>query len=258
MLTSINQHLQKIKLENPLILNMTNAVTIDFVANGLLSLGASPIMSKAQQEIDDLLKIAKSVVINIGTLNQAFVEICELTCANANKCNVPIILDPVGCGASHYRTEMSKKLIDQYQIAIIRGNASEILSLSSASTTKGVDSTHQSEQAIATAQLLSKQYQTCIVISGKTDVIVDQDNINKINRGSSLMPKITGTGCLLSAVVAAFHATEENRFMAATHAVTFYGICGEMAAQNAVGPGSFKVNFLDALHTYLTLEQYEK
>lgn len=248
MFKTLKTTLIKLRKENPLVLNLTNEVTVDFVANGLLSLGASPIMSKAPQEMDDLLQLASVLVVNIGTLDDNFVALCEYACDVANQLKKPIILDPVGAGASQYRTTTSLNLINNYDIAIIRGNASEIMALSGASmVTKGVDSTEKSESAIENAKALSSYYDSAIVISGEVDVVIDHTSINKFTYGSSLMPKITGTGCLLSAIVGAFHAVEKNRLQACSLATVFYGLCGEKAAQHAKGPAAFKAKFIDEL-----------
>lgn len=248
MLNSIDKTIKKIKDTKPLVLNMTNDVTMDFIANGLLSIGASPVMSQAIQECEDLVKLANVIVINLGTLNEAFVHLCKETCRIANQLNKPIILDPVGAGASRYRTESALALLDQYQVNIIRGNASEIISLvNSLQQTKGVDSIVESYDAVESAKMLSKRYHTAVVVSGKTDFIIDQDMTHQFSRGSSLMPKVTGTGCLLSSVVAAFSAVEDNRLTAASTAVLFYSICGEIAEKNTSAPGSFKMHFIDAL-----------
>ncbi|MEO8402407.1 MAG: hydroxyethylthiazole kinase [Gammaproteobacteria bacterium] len=249
MFTKITKIVTKIKQEKPLILNITNDVTMDFVANGLLSLGASPVMSNAEQEVEELVKLAACVVINLGTLNKAFNHLCEQTCIAANRFNKPIILDPVGAGASKYRTETSLHFLKEFQIAIVRGNASEIMALTNLSAlTKGVDSTMESADAVQGAKLLSAYYNTVVVISGKTDVIVENEIAEEFTYGSPLMPLVTGTGCLLSSLVAAFHSVEKNRFDAAAAAAVFYGVCGEIAAKKSTGPGSFKMNFLDALH----------
>lgn len=249
MFENIKTIVAEIKEKKPLILNITNDVTMDFIANGLLSLGASPVMSKAPQEIGDLLQLASTVVINLGTLDEKFIALCEYACRIANQLNKPIILDPVGAGASHYRTQTNLKLINDYDIAIIRGNASEVMSLSGVSMkTKGVDSTAQSNLAIESAQTLASRYGAVIAVSGKTDIIVDDHHIRQLTYGSPLMPLITGTGCLLSAIVATFHAIEKNRFTASVLATAFYGICGEKAAKSASGPAAFKVKFLDELY----------
>jgi hydroxyethylthiazole kinase len=245
----ISRLLTKIKQEKPLVLNITNYVTMDFIANGLLSLGASPVMSMSAYEAEDLLQLAKTVVINLGTLNEEFLSLCDMICAKANTLNKPIILDPVGAGASLYRTQAAKRLIEHYQLAIIRGNASEISALSTASaTTKGVDSHLESRNIVEDATQFSHANRIVLTISGKTDVIIDCDKIYYFDGGSQLMPSITGTGCLLSAVVGAFHAVEDDRFIAASAATTFYGQCGENASIGTVGPGSFKSKFLDALY----------
>lgn len=249
MFKKISHIVSKIKEEKPLILNITNDVTMDFIANGLLSLGASPVMSKAQQEMDDLLQLTNSVVINLGTLDEKFIALCEYVCGIANQLKKPIILDPVGAGASHYRTSTSLNLINNYSIAILRGNASEIMSLAGVSIkTKGVDSAAQSDVAIESAQRLSTHFNVAVVVSGKIDIIVDVNTIRQLNVGSPLMPQITGTGCLLSAMVGAFHAVEKNRFEASVLATAFYGICGEKAEKTAQGPASFKIQFLDELN----------
>lgn len=249
-----------IKLEKPLILNITNYVTMDFVANGLLSIGASPVMSKAEQEIEDLMEHTKAVVINLGTLNEEFISLCKLSCQIANQLKKPIVLDPVGAGASKYRTDTCISLINEYSISIIRGNASEVMALSgSLQTTKGVDSiVEECSHIIEYAENLSSQYNTTVVVSGKKDIIVDNKLIVQFDRGSPLMPTVTGTGCLLSAVIAAFHSIEKNRFEAAKIATLYYGICGEAAENKANGPGSFKVQFLDELHFLPARGHYEK
>lgn len=257
MINQINNILRQIKNTNPLILNLTNMVTIDFIANGLLSLGASPLMSQAPQEMLELMQLTQALVINIGTLHEPFIELCHEACRLANQLNKPIILDPVGAGASLYRTEACQTLLKNYRIAIIRANASEVMALAGLSAnTKGVDSTASSNTAVEFAQALSKCHDTTVCMSGKTDIIVDHHHIHSFSRGSELMPRVTGTGCLLSAVVGAFHAAHENRFNAAAAASLFYSICGEMAAKESAGPGSFKMNFLDALQTIPVLEDY--
>ncbi len=259
MFQNVEMILEKIKRNRPLVLNITNYVTMDFVANGLLSLGASPVMSNALQEIKELVKLANVVVINIGTLDDAFIDLCEHVCTIANQFEKPIILDPVGAGASNYRTNACMKLLSNYEIAIVRGNASEILALNNAGfVTKGVDSTINSADVIECAQLLSKQYNTIVVMSGEIDVITDEISTQQFSYGSKMMSLITGTGCLLSAIVATFAATEGNLLTAAAAATVFYGICGETAAKNAAGPGSFRVNFLDALSMIPSRKSYDK
>ena len=242
---------QKIKEKHPLILNITNMVTMDFIANGLHSLGASPLMSNAPKEIADLLQITDAVIINIGTLHSEFIDLCLSTCKLANKLNKPIILDPVGVGASSYRTAMCKNLLNNFHIAIVRGNASEITALAGMPViTKGVDNAMKDPIAITQIQELATKHATTIVISGATDIVLNKHHTDTNAHGSALMPYITGTGCLLSAIIGAFHTVIIDPFDAAMAAVRFYGLCGEIAATKAIAPGSFKIALLDALYQY--------
>lgn len=259
MFEKIQSIVKAIKRDQPLVLNITNFVTMDFVANGLLSLGASPIMSYAEQELEELVALAAVVVINPGTLNDEFVTLCKKACHIANQLKKPIILDPVGAGASHYRTSVYKRLLDEFAISIIRGNASEVMALAGAGLiTKGVDSSIESQWAIQNAQELAIKNKAVIVVSGKMDVIVDACLVEKSHHGSALMCRVTGTGCLLSAVVAAFHAVHDNAFEAAVAATYFYGVCGELAEKKTSLPGSFKTCFIDTLSLTPTREHYEK
>ena len=259
MFEKINTLLNKIKTERPLILNLTNYVTMDFVANGLLSLGASPIMSHAIAEIEDLIKISNALVVNFGTLNPEFIELSRYAANLANGWGKPIIFDPVGAGASQLRTMACQQFLEDYAVAIIRGNASEIMALAgSALRSKGVDTTIGSGTAVASAETLVRLYKTTVIISGETDYIIDANQLNQFSRGSNMMPLLTGSGCLLTSVVGAFHAVTSNVMDAANAGCLFYSICGEIAASKAAGPGSFKVHFLDALHASPLRIHYEK
>lgn len=258
MYKPIKELVAKIKSNQPLVMNVTNYVTMDFIANGLLSLGASPIMTQSIQEINDLLKAASAVVINIGTLNDEFIELCEQICREANRLGIPIVLDPVGAGASHYRTNTCLNLLERFNFSIIRGNASEIMALSgSHRNTKGVDSNIATHSAIENAQILSLHHHVVIAISGKTDAVIDENQVCLFDRGSLLMTRITGSGCLLSAVIGAFNAVHHDHFEAASAAVLFYSVCGELAARRANAPGSFKPHFLDALSFLPESHDYE-
>lgn len=248
MYTQIEKRAIGIKENNPLILNITNHVTMDFIANGLLSLGASPIMIQATEEVEDLLKIVDGVVINIGTLNAEFIGLCEIVCRVANRLGKPLTLDPVGAGASAYRTKTCLNFLEYFKFDIIRGNASEIMALSGiAQQTKGVDSRFFTHDAIESGQYLATEYDAVVAISGKTDAVIDTNRKQLFGYGSPLMPMLTGSGCLLSSVVSAFNAVCHNSFEAVAAAVAFYGVCGEIAAKKASGPGTFKPHFLDAL-----------
>ncbi len=248
MYQRIKSRIKQIKNERPLVLNITNTVTVDFIANGLLSLGGSPIVTQSTQESEDLLKLAKAVVINIGTLDDSFIALCEHVCEFANAVNIPIILDPVGAGASRYRTQTCLSLLKKFRFSVIRGNASEIGALSGlAFASKGVDSAVATEAVLAEGANLSRMNNCALVISGETDAVIAGPTVRRFTRGHAVMTSITGSGCLLSAVVAAFNAVHSNAFEAAEEAVLFYGVCGELAAAQSPSPGSFKAAFLDAL-----------
>lgn len=258
MYTHINDLITQIKNDKPLIINITNHVTMDFVANGLLSLGAAPVMTQSPHEIDDLLKIASGVVINIGTLNDEFIALCNKVCHAANQWGKPITLDPVGAGASQYRTSTCLDLLARFKFAIIRGNANEIMALSDTrSHTKGVDAHIATSYAVESGQYLASHHGVTVAISGKTDVVMDAHRTQLFERGSPLMPMITGSGCLLSAVVSAFDAVHDHHFEAVSAAINFYGVCGERAASIAHGPGTFKPHFLDALSFMPMRTHYE-
>ena len=258
MYTQINNLVTRIKNNNPLILNITNHVTMDFIANGLLCLGASPIMTLAKQELDDLLKISNGVVMNMGTLDDAFIDLCKTVCHAANRLGKPITLDPVGAGASQYRTQTCLDLLECFNVSIIRGNASEIMALSGTGHhTKGVDASIATQYAIESGQSLASHYDLVVAISGPTDAVIEANQVQLSERGSPLMPMVTGSGCLLSAVISAFDAVHDNRYEAVSAAVNFYGVCGEIAAEKANGPGSFKPYFLDALSSLPEKKCYE-
>lgn len=243
----------QLKQLNPLVLNLTNTVSVEFVANGLLALGASPIMSESSEEIEALINISQALVINLGTLHEAFVERSQHACGLANQAKIPVILDPVGAGATPYRTKIANHLLKHYQIALVRGNASEIMALSGISQqTKGVDTTADSHDAIHAAKMIAQQYQCIVTVSGPTDIIVSTDKVSLVNEGHPLMPKVVGTGCLFSAVTAAFCAIHKDNLYEAAHAAAwYYGRCGALAAEKATGPGTFKTYFLDALENML-------
>ncbi len=240
--------LEKIRETAPVIHNITNYVVMNNTANALLSLGASPIMAHALEEVEDLVKISGALVINIGTLSETWIEAMQKAMLFAQKTSTPIVFDPVGVGATPYRTATTRKLLDVVQPTVIRGNASEICAILGEDVlTKGVDSTQESVAAVAAAQQLAQRYQSTVVISGVQDFIV-ADSIVKIENGHPLMAKVTGMGCTATAITGAFLAVNPESLMAATHAMTIMGIAGELAGEKAVGPGSLQMYFLDALY----------
>jgi len=243
------QDVCRIRHTNPLVLNLTNQVVTNITANVLLALGASPLMSAGPEEQEELLDLASALVLNIGTLNQDQIELMFQAGKAAKARHVPIVLDPVGAGASALRTRTAIDLMEQLRPSIIRANGSEILALAgSAGTSKGVDSRHSSLQALSAAQDLSLAYGCTIAISGPIDIITHGKRQCRVANGHPLMAKITGMGCSATALVGAFAAVNPDPFPAALHGLALSGICGELAASQAHGPGSFQVAFLDRLH----------
>lgn len=247
------QDLNSIRHTAPLIHNITNYVVMNTTANALLALGASPVMAHATNEVEDMVKLATALVINIGTLSDDWVEAMGKAMHCAQQLNKPIVFDPVGVGATPYRTVTARKLISTATPTIIRGNASEIAAIATQqTTTKGVDSTQQSEAVIFTAQTLAQTYHCTVVISGAVDLIVSEKQVIRIENGHPLMAKVTGMGCTATAIIGAFSAVNPDSTIAAAHAMAVMGISGEIAAEKATGPGSLQVHFLDTLHN-LTL-----
>lgn len=243
------QDLMAIRQKSPLVHNITNYVVMNNTANALLAVGASPVMAHAMDEIEDMVNIASALVINIGTLDKSWVESMILAGKTALKKRIPIILDPVGAGATAYRTTVSKRIIEECKPSIIRGNASEIMALvDNDIQTKGVDSADSSESAINAAKTLALASQSVVVISGKTDYITDGKNIETVKNGHTIMAKVTGLGCTSTAIVGAFAAINSDMLQAATHGMAIMGIAGEIAASKASGNGSMQVAFLDELY----------
>lgn len=244
----IYQDLWRIRQNSPLVHNITNYVVMNSTANALLSLGASPVMAHAREEVAEMTGIASALVINIGTLSPRWILAMSEAAKTAGERGIPIVLDPVGAGATSFRTETANQLIRETPPSIIRGNGSEIMALSQAgTTTRGVDSTSGSDRALESATSLSRATGAVVCITGKTDYIVDKDTVTAVKNGHDLMPKVTGLGCTASALCGAFAAVNPDAGRAATHALAVMGIAGEMAAEDARGPGTLQLHFLDAL-----------
>jgi hydroxyethylthiazole kinase len=218
-------------------------------ANALLAIGASPVMAHAIEEVKDMVAIASTLVINMGTLSEKWVDAMLIAGGAANTRGIPVIFDPVGAGATPYRNMVAASIIKICKPAIIRGNASEIMSLAKENTTtKGVDSTASSNSALAAAKRLAQQTGAIVVISGAEDFITDGNTIYSVKNGSSLMSKVTGMGCTATSIIGAFAAVNSNFILAATHAMAVMGVTGELAAIKANGPGTMQLHFLDELY----------
>lgn len=248
-----------VREKSPLVHSITNYVVMNNTANALLAIGASPIMAHAHKEMKDMVSIIGALVVNIGTLDEYWVQSMRLAIGQALEMKKPWILDPVGAGATPYRNEVLEELL-QLHPTIIRGNASEIIALASKHTvtTKGVDSTHQSVEAIQAAGMLNKNFGSVVCISGATDIILHRDSVIKLSNGHPMMEHVTGMGCTATALIGAFAAVLPSEPQQATiAAMALLGVAGEMAAKISAGPGSLQVNILNSLYT-ITEEEFNK
>ncbi|MDH6672682.1 hydroxyethylthiazole kinase [Paenibacillus sp. LBL] len=243
--------LSKVQQTSPLVHNMTNVVVTNFTANGLYALGASPVMAYAPEEVADMAAIAGAVVLNIGTLNRELVDAMITAGLSANAHGVPLLLDPVGAGATRFRTESAQRILREVKVSLVRGNAAEVAHLvGEAREIKGVDA--ESSGDIGNAELAvraARELDTLVVITGKEDVITEGTNVRIITGGHALLTKVTGAGCLLTSVLGAFAAVESNLLLAGTAGLAFYGAAASRAAERTadLGPGSFQNAFLDEL-----------
>ncbi|MGQ0285777.1 hydroxyethylthiazole kinase [Pasteurellaceae bacterium 22721_9_1] len=249
-------YLNLVREQNPLIHCITNIVVTNFSANGLLALGASPFMSTMPEEVEEIQNFAGALLINIGTINKLDVEAMILAGQVANRTGVPVVLDPVGAGATTYRRQVVQQILDKVKVSAIRGNVSEVAFLAGVEwESKGVDA-GQGEGNIAEIALAAAQKYQCIVaVSGEIDYISDGKQVAKIANGTDLFPKVTGSGCLLGAVVGAFLAVAEkdDYFSACVEACTTYAVAGELAAAGLTTEvGSFAVEFLNKLSCITT------
>ncbi|UAB71809.1 hydroxyethylthiazole kinase [Vibrio sp. SCSIO 43132] len=243
---TIAELLTKVRENKPLVVNVTNYVVMNNTANALLSVGASPIMAHSREEMAEMMSFAGALVINIGTLDSQWLPRMEFAVEQANKNGKPVVLDPVGCGASAIRTKASRDIAKAADRLIIRGNASEIIALADEQAqSKGVDALDSSDAALEAAKFLSEEYQCSVVVSGATDYIVSADQVMSLLNGHEMMPYVTGMGCTLSALTGAFAAVGDNSGVAAAAVL---GVAGEIAAEQAKGPGSLQLELLDVLY----------
>ena len=246
----LKRDLALVRAQSPLVHNITNYVAMNFSANALLAIGASPVMAHAVEEMEDMVGIASALVINIGTLDAEWVR--GMLCAGraAHRMGKPIVLDPVGAGATPYRTATAWEIIRECRPTIIRGNASEIMALVNADiTSKGVDSSQSSDDALESAKQLALSTGAVVVISGATDYITDGTRTETITNGSPLMTRVTAMGCTASSMVGAFAGINPDAFEAALHGMAVMGVCGELAVAKSPVPGTLLTHFVDALYT---------
>ena len=256
---ALSQALNNVRESTPLVHCITNYVTVNDCANALLACGGSPIMSDEPLDVEDIQTICGGLVLNIGTLNEQTIAGMHAAGKRATELGHPIVLDPVGAGASALRTKTASDLLDAYDITVIRGNMSEMKALAgAAASTRGVDvnpddavTDDNLAESAAFAKALSSKTGAIIAITGAIDVVADSERAYAIRNGSPIMGRITGTGCMLTCIVAAYAvANPAMRLEAVVAAVAGHGVAGEMARarmQPVDGNGSYRTYLLDAL-----------
>lgn len=256
----IAQLLKKLRDKNPLVHQITNYVTANDCANITLAIGASPVMAEDIHEVREMVSLASSLVINLGTLDSRKIEAMIEAGRMANELSIPVILDPVGVGATVHRTEAGKRIIREVRLTAIRGNLSEIKALAGLKTqTRGVDSSEvisKSEEIfepmVSFAKEFANQLNTVVAITGVVDIIADGKTVYYVENGHEIMSKVTGTGCMCTALIGAYLGTEHKPLIAVLAGVVSMGIAGEIAFENldkkSEGTGSLKTRILDAIY----------
>lgn len=238
-IVEIGSMIDKTRQINPLIHHITNYVTVNDCANITLAIGASPVMADEIDEVEEIVSIASSLVINIGTLNKRTIESMFLAAKTANIKQIPIILDPVGAGATKLRTETALKLMSQFRVSVIRGNASEIKVLVQGhGFTRGVDATGDNtfESVGEIAVQLAKKTGSVVAVTGATDIIVDSSQVALVSNGHPMMSKVTGTGCMCTSVIGSVCGAKRNIFAATVAGIAAMGIAGELAYERLAEP----------------------
>ena len=241
-----------VRERSPLVHSITNFVVMNLNANVLLAAGASPVMAHAHEEVQAMAGIAQSLVLNIGTLEPAWIESMRLALLTASQRGIPTVLDPVGAGATAYRNASIELLLNTAAPTVIRGNGSEIMSVAGANVqTRGVDSGAAANDALGSARALVGRTGGVVCVSGQTDHIVDATRWALLSNGHPWMTKITGVGCSATALIGAFCAVQPDAWRATVSAMALMGVVGEVAAEKAVvrkqGVGSMQVLMLDEL-----------
>jgi hydroxyethylthiazole kinase len=241
--------LARIREEKPLVHQITNYVVMNETANATLALGALPVMAHAIEEVEEMVGLAGALVLNIGTLSPHWIESMVLAGRAANERGVPIVLDPVGAGATSYRTDTARGLLAELRVAVLRGNAGEIATLVGIEAeVRGVESIAASGDAAELAREAADTLDLVAAVTGPVDHVSDGERIAAVSNGHQLLATVSGTGCMSTAITGAFLAAKPDEpFEAAVEALVAFGVAGEDAARDARGPGTFHAGLYDAL-----------
>ena len=249
MSLSAGDTLRVLRERKPLVHQITNYVVMNETANATLALGALPVMAHAREEVEEMVGLAGALVLNIGTLSPHWVEAMLMAGKAANSAGTPVVLDPVGAGATSYRTDTAKRLLSEVDVTVLRANQGEIATLVGvAAEVRGVESMSAADDAAELAQAAARNLGLVASVTGAVDHVSDGDRVLAVANGHELMGAVTGTGCISSALTGCFLAAKPSEQLeAAAEALAAFGVAGEEAARDAKGPGSFHVNLYDAL-----------
>ena len=249
MTVSPGSTLGLLRERKPLVHQITNYVVMNETANATLALGALPVMAHAREEVEEMVVLAGALVLNIGTLSPPWVEAMIAAGTVANAAGIPVVLDPVGAGATRYRTDTAKRILDEVGVTVLRGNQGEIATLVGiAAEVRGVESVGASGEPAELARAAATNLGLVASVTGPVDHVSDGTRMLAIANGHALLASVTGTGCMSSAVTGCFLAAKPREPLeAAAEALAAFGVAGEDAAEGAKGPGSFHVGLYDAL-----------
>jgi hydroxyethylthiazole kinase len=241
--------LRTLRERKPLIHQITNYVVMNETANVTLAVGALPVMAHAREEVEEMVSLAGALVLNIGTLSQRWVEAMLLAGKAANGAGVPVVLDPVGAGATRYRTDTARRLLSEVEITVLRGNQGEVANLvGMQAEVRGVESIGAGEDAAELARTAARNMGLIAAVTGAVDCVSDGARLLSVANGHALLASVTGTGCMSSALTGCFLAVKRDAPVeAAAEALAAFGVAAEDAAKAARGPGSFHVGLYDAL-----------
>jgi hydroxyethylthiazole kinase len=242
--------LARVRSSRPLVHHITNTVTINDCANITICTGGAPVMTSAPEEAEEMVKAADALVLNIGTISTGQLEAMLVAGSQANRSGIPVILDPVGVGATRFRTDCIARLLYELKIAVLKGNAGEIGVISGiGGTVRGVDSGGISQDPIMIVRECACKTGGVVAMSGVIDIVADSNRVFVVENGSPLMGHLSGTGCMASSVTGAFAAVGEDMTIATAAALATFGRAGERAATKAYGPYSFRTALFDELYT---------
>jgi hydroxyethylthiazole kinase len=245
---SPGQSLQRLRERKPLVHQITNYVVMNETANATLALGALPVMAHAREEVEEMVALAGALVLNIGTLSPPWVEAMLLAGRAAGSRGIPIVLDPVGAGATSYRTETAKRLLDELDVTVLRGNAGEVATLIGVDAeVRGVESVGETGDPAEIARRAARSLGVIASVTGPVDHVSDGEHLIAVGNGDAMLATVSGTGCMSTAITGCFLAVAETPLDAAAEALVAFGVAGEDAARSARGPGTFHANLYDAL-----------